>query len=254
MSYEHSIARYRNLYAKLLRFYPKPYRERFGEGMEQTFNDLLRERAGEDRGLFDCALWMFVETSAGIIREQLNYISMQKSIIRVALVTAGILLIPFFGNIYVDGWNWHWYTFVLAGTLLFGAGLTYEFVAKRMSNKAYKFAVGLAVGTAFILSWGNMVRVSESENPANLMYYGVLAVGVIGALIARFEPRGMARTLFAMALAQMLVPVIVLIISNPDTWGPPGVLGVFVSNSFFALLFVGSALLFRHAAHKQNQN
>ncbi|MFH1070912.1 MAG: hypothetical protein V1794_14940 [Candidatus Glassbacteria bacterium] len=220
--------------------------------MEQTFNDLLRERAGEDRGLFDCALWMFVETSAGIIKEQLNYISMQKSIIRVALVTAGILLIPFFGNIYVDGWNWHWYTFVLAGTLLFGAGLTYEFVAKRMSNKAYKFAVGLAVGTAFILSWGNMVRVSESENPANLMYYGVLAVGVIGALIARFEPRGMARALFAMALAQMLVPVIVLIISNPDTWSPPGVLGVFVLNSFFALLFVGSALLFRHAAREHN--
>ncbi|OGG01303.1 MAG: hypothetical protein A3F83_05480, partial [Candidatus Glassbacteria bacterium RIFCSPLOWO2_12_FULL_58_11] len=175
--------------------------------MEQTFNDLVRERAGEDGELFDCAFWMFVETSAGIIREQLNYISMQKNIIRAALVTAGILLIPFFGNIYVDGWNWHWYTFVLAGTLLFGAGLTYELVAKRMSNKAYKFAVGLAVVTAFILSWGNMVRVSESENPANLIYFGVPAVGFIGAFIVRFEPRGMARILFAMAIAQMSVAV-----------------------------------------------
>ena len=101
---------------------------------------------------------------------------MQKSIIRIVLVTAGVLLVPFFGNIYVDGWSWHWYTFVLAGILLFGAGLTYELVAKRMSNKAYKFAVGLAVGTALILGWVNMVRISESENLAYLMYYGVLAV------------------------------------------------------------------------------
>jgi len=41
-----------------------------------------------------------------------------------------------------------------------------------------------------------------------LMYIGVLAVGIIGALIARFQPHGMARALFATALAQMLVAVI----------------------------------------------
>ena len=214
--------------------------------MEQTFNDLVRERAGEDGELFDCAFWMFVETSAGIIREQLNYISMQKNIIRAALVTAGILLIPFFGNIYVDGWNWHWYTFVLAGTLLFGAGLTYELVAKRMSNKAYKFAVGLAVVTAFILSWGNMVRVSESENPANLIYFGVPAVGFIGAFIVRFEPRGMARILFGMAIAQMAISVIALIFWNSDF--APGVARVFALNAFFAMLFAVSAFLFRRAS------
>ena len=174
---------------------------------------------------------------------------MQKSIIRIVLVTAGVLLVPFFGNIYVDGWSWHWYTFVLAGILLFGAGLTYELVAKRMSNKAYKFAVGLAVGTALILGWVNMVRISESENLAYLMYYGVLAVGFIGAFIARFKPRGMSRILFGMAIAQMSVPVIALIIWPPPviSWAP-GVTQVFGLNVFFAILFVGSALLFRRAS------
>jgi hypothetical protein len=34
------------------------------------------------------------------------------------------------------------------------------------------------------------------------MYIGVLAVGIIGAIIARLRPRGMARALFATALAQ----------------------------------------------------
>jgi hypothetical protein len=69
MASEPLIRRYRNGYARLLRLYPRPYRERFGEGMQQTFHDLCRERAQEGRGLFGLALWVFVETSAGIIRE-----------------------------------------------------------------------------------------------------------------------------------------------------------------------------------------
>ena len=63
------MRRYRNCYAKLLRLYPKPYRERFGEAMEQTFSDLCRERVKAERGLFGFALWIFLETSAGILRE-----------------------------------------------------------------------------------------------------------------------------------------------------------------------------------------
>lgn len=247
MAYEPFIRRYRNWYTKLLRLYPKPYRERFGEGMEQTFNDLCRERREAGEGLFGFALWMFAETAAGIIRENMTSIVMQnKIIIRPALGTGLILLIPLFGNLFVDGWNWHLGTFILAGVMLFATGLTYELVAKKMNNKAYRFAVGLAVGTAFILTWVNLVRVSESENAANLMYYGVLVIGAIGAVIARFQPHGMARALFATALAQVLVPMIVLFF-----WGirpGPGVAVGFGGNAFFATLFVASALLFRRAS------
>ena len=67
-----ATARYRNLYAKLLRLYPRPYRERFGEGMEQTFNDLCRERGKAGKGLFGFVLWVFAETSAGIIQRELS--------------------------------------------------------------------------------------------------------------------------------------------------------------------------------------
>jgi hypothetical protein len=88
MACELLIRRYRNWYAKLLGLYPKPYRERFGEGMEQTFNDLCRERVKAERGLFSFALWMFVETSTGIIRENSTFITMQnKNIMRIAIGT-----------------------------------------------------------------------------------------------------------------------------------------------------------------------
>jgi hypothetical protein len=69
MDIEPRTRRYRNWYSKLLRLYPKAYRERFGEEMEQTFNDVCRERAKAGRGLFGLALWIFVETLAAIIRE-----------------------------------------------------------------------------------------------------------------------------------------------------------------------------------------
>ena len=61
--------RYRNWYSTLLRLYPKAYRERFGDGMEQTFKDLCHERVKTGSGLFSLALWVFVETLAAIVRE-----------------------------------------------------------------------------------------------------------------------------------------------------------------------------------------
>ena len=72
MTTEHTTERYPKLYAKLLRLYPKPYRERFVEGMAQTFNDLCRERQEAGEGLFALALWVFVETSVGITRERIS--------------------------------------------------------------------------------------------------------------------------------------------------------------------------------------
>lgn len=59
--------------------------------------------------------------------------------------------------------------------------------------------------------------------------------------------------MFAMAIAQLLVPVLVLLIPNLRgvLLEPPGPLGVFGINAFFAALFVGAALLFRQAAQAQ---
>lgn len=60
----------RNLYGKLLSLYPRAFRERLGESMEQTFNDLCNERRQRtERGLFGFALWLFVETAVGICKE-----------------------------------------------------------------------------------------------------------------------------------------------------------------------------------------
>src|SRR5262245_6673572 len=69
MADERAIARYRRWYAKLLRLYPKPFRQRFDEPLQQTFNDLCRERRAAGQELVGFVLWTFIETSAAIISE-----------------------------------------------------------------------------------------------------------------------------------------------------------------------------------------
>jgi hypothetical protein len=171
-----------------------------------------------------------------------------------AAVVALILLIPLVAMQFSDEWNWDLFDFVFAGTLLFGAALTYELTSKKGGTTAYRAAVGVAVATALVLVWVNAaVGIIGDDESFNLMYLGVLAIGFIGALIARLQPLGMARALFAVAIAQMLVPAIVLAIPNlrGALWEPPGPVGVFVLNAFFATLWIGSAWLFQKAARER---
>jgi len=221
--------------------------------MEQTFNDLLRERAEEERRFFGCALWMFVETFAGIIRENIKFIIMQnKNIIRITLATAFLLSLPLSAMQFTDEVVWEWGDFTVAGALLLAAGLMYELVARTMDKIVYRIAVGVAVGAALLLVWMNLAVgiIGSEDNLANLMYIGVLAVGIIGAIIARLQPHGMARALFVMALAQALVAVIALIAGWGST-APIWPWDILILTGFFAALWFGSALLFRKAAREQ---
>ena len=137
--------------------------------------------------------------------------------------------------------DWDVADFAIFGALLVGAGLTYELAARKTGNTAYKIAVGLAILAAFLLFWinGAVGIIGNEDNDANLMYDGVLAIGLIGVIIARFEPEGMARAMFVTAGAQVLVFVVALVAG----WGFTGLI-----TAFFVAMWLGSAQLFRQAA------
>jgi uncharacterized membrane-anchored protein len=107
-------------------------------------------------------------------------------------------------------------------------------------NRAYGLAVGIAVAAALLLVWMHGALATEDDSPG-LMFFGALVVGIIGAIIARFRPQGMAHALFGTALAQALVAVIAMI-----AWKQ--YFEISILNGFFIALWVGSALLFRKAA------
>ena len=149
-----------------------------------------------------------------------------KNIIGILLAVAIILLLLMLANAVFEEIVWGLIDFVFVGALLLGAGLTYELAARKTGNFEYRAAVVVALTAAFILIWANAAVgiIGDEGNPANMMYIGVLAVGFIGAIIARFRPHGMALAMFATALAQALVTVIALIaklgspLSGPVEW------------------------------------
>ena len=162
-----------------------------------------------------------------------------------------ILLLPLVAMQFTDEVNWDVSDFVIFGALLVGVGITYELAARMTGNTAYRAAIGVALAAAFILVWvnGAVGIIGSENNDANLMYGGVLAIGVVGAIIARFQPRGMARALLAMALAQASVAVVALIAGLGSPYSGP--LEIVALNGFFVALFAGSALLFREAAREE---
>jgi hypothetical protein len=159
-----------------------------------------------------------------------------------------LLLLPLVAMQFTDEVVWGVADFAFAGALLVGTGVTFELGARKTGNSAYRAAVGVALAAAFILIWvnGAVGVIGSEDNDANLMYGGVLAIGVIGALVARFKPHGMARALCATALAQALVAVIALIAGLGSPWSGPG--EILFLNGFFVALWLTSAWLFRKAA------
>jgi hypothetical protein len=162
-----------------------------------------------------------------------------------------ILLVPLLAMQWTVKVSWTALGFAIAYALLAGAGLIFGLVARLANNRANCAAIGLAVGTSLLMVWGNLAVgfIGNEKNPANLLYGGVLAIGIVGGLVTRFRPSGMVPVLFAMAAAQALVPIVALLIWQPhDSMEMLRVLG---PNSIFAGLFALSAILFRFSASRR---
>jgi hypothetical protein len=152
---------------------------------------------------------------------------------------AFILLLPLVANA-----PWTLFDFVLMGALLGGVGLGLE-LAARKGNVAYRIGAALALAAAFLLVWinGAVGIIGSEREDANLLFGGVLAVALIGAIAVRGRPAGMARAMTAAAVAQLLVPVIGSTLTA-KVWEPE-VLGL---TGVFAAIWLLSAALFRKAA------
>jgi hypothetical protein len=174
-----------------------------------------------------------------------------RSVVRVTLVTALILLVPLVAMQSTSEVVWDLTDFLVAGVLLAGAGLALDLALTRGGNAAYKAAAGIALVAALLLVWVNLAVgiIGEPDEPINVMYVGVLAIGIAASIVARLRPEGMTRALLATALAQASVAVIAVIAGN----AVPGssvaeIVGV---NGLFVALFAGSAWLFRRAARRE---
>jgi hypothetical protein len=146
-----------------------------------------------------------------------------------------------------SGVNWTASDFIFAAVMfaLVGTGIELAF---RSGKRVYRAAAAVAVVTSFLLIWVNLAVgiIGSEDNGANWMYVGVLAMGLSGSLVARFEPAGMQRTMTVLAVAQLLTGVIALI-GRLGVGDPNWPLDVVGATLMFTALWGTSAALFRLA-------
>jgi hypothetical protein len=145
--------------------------------------------------------------------------------------------------------QWTPFDFVFAAVLLYGAAATADLAIRKGGSMAYRLGAGLGVLVSFLLIWvnGAVGVIGNEDNPANLMFLGIIAVAAAGSVIARFQARGMARAMLAACVLTAAIAVAVPIVN----WGagdPPGTVGLIMLIGGFAAMWGISAALFAKAA------
>lgn len=158
----------------------------------------------------------------------------------------GVLVLPLIAMQLTDEVKWTLGDFVFAAIFLFGSLGAYEVVAGMTHDVAYRAGAGVAIAALFLLTWSNAaVGITDSEADFYI-FFGVPAVVIGGAVIARFRSRGMAIAMVAAAVAQSLISAAALAAGIIPAFNSAfEILGI---TGFFVALFLGSALLFRRAA------
>lgn len=161
-----------------------------------------------------------------------------------------ILLLPLIAMQFTDEVAWTASDFVFAAILLFVPLGIYELVARKTGDAAYRTGIGLALLASVLIFWSSGA-VGITDSTADVLYFLALVVGIVGAFVARFRPRGMARAMFATALALVLAGVIALVGGMVPAYN--SVLEILGISGFFATLFIGSAALFQEAARGESE-
>ena len=166
------------------------------------------------------------------------------------------LIAPFVAMQFTQEVNWTASDFVFAAVMLALVIVPLELLVRKADNLAYLAGGVFALGSFFLLVWANgaVGLIGSEQQDANVMYLGVVMVGLVGAVLARFRAKGMALAMAAAAIAQMAVPIIALVgnvgIDEPEAIRPMEVVGVTI---FFCTGWLLSASLFWHAAGEKAQ-
>ena len=163
-----------------------------------------------------------------------------------------LLLLPFAAmQAGADGVDWSLGDFVVFGVMLGTVGGAFELAVRVSGNWAYRGGAGLGLLVAFLVVWVNLAVgiVGSEHNPWNQLFFVALLIGLAGACITRFRARGMSVAMLTTAGALMAAYGVART-NRPEEIGAH-LLVELVGTSIFALMFVGSAALFRKAARGQ---
>jgi hypothetical protein len=160
---------------------------------------------------------------------------------------AVLLLLPLIAMQFTEQVDWSAADFLVFGAMLAITGFALESAVRMTPSGLARAGFAVAILTAFLVVWANLAVgiIGAEENPANSLYFGVLAIGILGTAIARGRAPGMARTMVVMALAMALAPMIALAAG----WtGTNGLAATYLFTGMVCATWLASAGLFKRAS------
>jgi len=158
---------------------------------------------------------------------------------------AALLLAPAVAMQVTDEMAWDPADFILVGLMLAAACGAWELAMLKTKNRAYAAGAIVAAGAAFLLFLvnGAVGFIGNENDPVNLVFFGVLTVALGGAIIVRFRPEGLARTMAVTAGAQVMAGALAVSMV-------PDVRGFLLGTAMFVPLWLLSSWLFARAARE----
>lgn len=148
-------------------------------------------------------------------------------------------LIPLAAKLLTD-LPWTTFDFMVWGVMLLVAAGACEIGLRLSGSLAYRAGVVVAAGTSFLIVWSNLAVgiIGDENNPLNQIFFGVIALGIVGSFLARFRAKGMALAMLVTAVAQFGTAFVALAHEQI----------VFAIVGVFSLGWLLAAWLFREAA------
>lgn len=158
-------------------------------------------------------------------------------------IAACLLLLPLVAMLFTDEVNWTVGDFIFIGLLIGLVGLAFELTVRVSRNWSHRAGVAAALAASFLTVWvnGAVGMIGSEDNAYNLLFLGVIGVALLGTVVARFRPAGMALAMSVAAVAQVVLAVIGM---SSDPLG-----GIFSAG--FGGLWLLSAAFFWNAARDE---
>lgn len=156
---------------------------------------------------------------------------------------AALLMLPLVAMRFTDEVQWSGVDVLVMALLLAAVCAAFELGLRKAPNSTCMLATGMAVGTGFLLAWVTLaVGIIGNENePANLMFFGVLAIGLVAVIRSGLQPRRLAMAALVVAVAQLAATAATAVLAE----GP-----VFLLSAIFAVLWLIAAWLFALSARQ----
>lgn len=178
-----------------------------------------------------------------------------KSTLIVAAVTITLLIIPLVAMQFSAEVDWSIGDFIIAGFLLFGTGFSYVLLTTKINNGRYKAGIAVGLFAGLFLIWANLAVgiIGSEDNPVNTIYFGVIGIGIVGAVMSRFKSHGLSLTMFTVAFVLFLIAVGVLLYAwtQDADFTTHKIMTYIGAHGFFVMFFFISGVLFRQATQDE---